>query len=406
MTIAILVAAGKSERFGENKLFATLLGIPVIARTIGVFAAHPQIDHIFLVIPKNAKKEDFSPFLTSKKSDFITLVWGGETRFESVFQGILEAQKNFPEEAKILVHNGANPGVTAEEISEVIAKIDEKNAVAVGRRITGTLRKKESEKTTIIPRENVWEMEAPQGATLKNLLSWSHKIKNIPEKMQNITDEIALAENFGAPTVILPASMTNRKITTPEDILLLEKLMRPETVLGIGIDSHRFETVGHDPLLFEMRDRTVGHDRLSAETGCIIGGIEIPNTPPFLANSDGDVLLHALCNAFLSAAGKGSFSRIADPLCEAGEKDSAIYLKKVLEELSDDGLFPHKISASLEGKRPKLEKYFPEIRKNLAHLCHIPEENIGLNATTGEDLDGVGRGDGMRATVMVECKTM
>ncbi len=376
MTIAILVAGGESKRFGRNKLSATIHGISILKKTVQIFLNISEIQHIIVVISKTTE----FPFLNNSK---ITVVKSGKSRFKSFKNGIEEAQKKFPGSTKVLVHNGANPGVSVLEILEVQKTITSKNAVGVGKKITGTIRKYcTSGKSTVIPRENIWEMETPQGATLQNFKEWIDGIS--VEEEENITDELCLAEKFGVKIIILPASISNKKITTPEDLEYISKLMMPEKISGIGVDSHRFQ--------------------VPEKMGGKIGGIEIFDAPQFLANSDGDVLLHALCNALLSSVGKGSFSRIADPLCKAGERNSAVYIQKVLEEIATDGIFPTKISATLEGKRPKLEKHFPSIKKSLSEILNIPEQNIGLNATTGEDLDEVGQGKGIRATVLVECQ--
>lgn len=150
--------------------------------------------------------------------------------------------------------------------------------------------------------------------------------------------------------------------------------------IGIGQDSHRFGSSGK----------------------LLIGGIIIPDSPGLMANSDGDVVLHALCNALASSVGKGSLSTYADKLClEQGIKDSREYLKIALSFVKEAGYKLNNVSISIEAKKPKLEKHFPEMKKAIAKLLGINENDIGITCTSGEELTEFGKGNGIQAIAIV-----
>ena len=134
----------------------------------------------------------------------------------------------------------------------------------------------------------------------------------------------------------------------------------------IGQDSHRFgEPAG---------DCTI-----------MLGGVAVPSDRPVLANSDGDVILHAITNAVSGLTGNIILGGIADKLClEEGIKDSSVYLKKALEDLKDCEIVH--CSMTVECLVPKLKPYRDAIRAKVGELLNIPASSVGITATTGEAL--------------------
>ena len=148
------------------------------------------------------------------------------------------------------------------------------------------------------------------------------------------------------------------------------------SVSTIGQDSHRFGDVC---------------DNASIR----LGGIDIPFDRPLVANSDGDVVLHAITNAVSGYTGINILGGEADKICLGeGIKDSSVYLKKALEYMSD-GKIIH-CSLTIECLRPKLMPYIPAMKKAVGDLLGIPESSVGITATTGEGLTGFGRGEGIQ----------
>jgi 2-C-methyl-D-erythritol 2,4-cyclodiphosphate synthase len=119
------------------------------------------------------------------------------------------------------------------------------------------------------------------------------------------------------------------------------------------------------------------------------------------ANSDGDVVIHALCNALGSAIGKGSLSVYADEMFKNGITDSKEYLKVILSQVKEAGYEVNNISISIEAQKPKIESNSDKMKTKLAKLVGIKKDSIGITATTGEGLTTFGRGEGIQVFVVV-----
>src|SRR6185295_3072334 len=136
MNCAIILAAGSSERFGQEKLFQNLWGKPVIFWSLEVFQNHPDITEIILVVSKENAAE--MKKISRSFPKVIRVVLGGKERFMSVMNGF--SAKKWQEKDIILIHNAANPGVTAAEISAVIQAAKKHGAGGIGHENTATLR--------------------------------------------------------------------------------------------------------------------------------------------------------------------------------------------------------------------------------------------------------------------------
>ena len=148
------------------------------------------------------------------------------------------------------------------------------------------------------------------------------------------------------------------------------------SISTIGQDSHRFGEPCGDTLIR-------------------LGGIDIPFDKPIEANSDGDVVYHAITNAISGFTGVNILGGEADKIClEKGIKDSSVYLKKALEYLTD-GKIIH-CAVTIECLRPKLMPHIPNMKESVGAILGIPQSSVGITATTGEGLTGFGRGEGIQ----------
>ena len=151
------------------------------------------------------------------------------------------------------------------------------------------------------------------------------------------------------------------------------------SIFAIGQDSHAFEP------------------KPSSEKPLILGGYVLENVPLSLrANSDGDVILHALTNAISGITCKNILGARADELCRVGITDSKEYLKLALSDLAEAGYKLSYISVSIEAAKPKLSPYIGKMRKNIAVICGIDECHVGITATSGEGLTQFGKGKGIQ----------
>jgi len=144
--------------------------------------------------------------------------------------------------------------------------------------------------------------------------------------------------------------------------------------VGIGQDSHKIDY--HNP-----------------NKKLVLAGIEFEEDFSLLANSDGDVVLHAITNAISGVTCKNILGKIADEMCkERGIKNSEEYVKEALKYLREPIIH---ISISIECKVPKISPKIEEMRKNIARILKIDENCVGITATSGEGLTEFGKGNGI-----------
>lgn len=148
--------------------------------------------------------------------------------------------------------------------------------------------------------------------------------------------------------------------------------------VGIGQDSHRFD--------FNNEKKKL-----------VLGGVVFEGCPPLDGNSDADVVLHSITNAVSGITCVNILGEISDELClNQGITDSRVYLKEALKYLyANESKIVH-ISISIECKTPKITPKIPEMRKSIADLLELPENCVGITATTGEGLTQFGQGLGIQ----------
>lgn len=143
-----------------------------------------------------------------------------------------------------------------------------------------------------------------------------------------------------------------------------------------------------------------GYDvhRLVEERKLILGGVEIPYEKGLLGHSDADVLVHAVMDAMLGAAGMGDIGRhFPDSDNQYKGIDSMILLQKVTELLTEAGYMVNNIDVTVVAQRPKLAGYISQMEANLAKAVQVEEDAVNVKATTTEKLGFEGEGLGMSA---------
>jgi len=379
MNHAIIVGAGKGERMQSkvNKILLSLEEKPILCHTIKKFEDSELIDNIILVINKDDEQE-IKNLIKRYNLKIKNIVFGGEKRQDSVYNGI-NAIENADNEDIILIHNAANPFVDKKTIKEVIKETKTHGAAVAAIKAKDTIKKVDEDNFVIetLERKKLWQMQTPQA------MKYDLAVKAFEQAYKDsfyATDDVALIERLGEKVKIVETNKENIKITTPEDLIAAEKITKGARV-GLGLDSHRFETEKEKPL--------------------ILGGIEIPNEPGLKANSDGDVILHALFNALSQAIGGRSLGCYADKMClQDGITDSKEYLKVILKKLEEKNQKINNIGIMMELKKPHLGEYHDKIKESIADLLNIKTEQIGLIFTSGEDLTDFGKGLGIQCYVI------
>ena len=149
--------------------------------------------------------------------------------------------------------------------------------------------------------------------------------------------------------------------------------------VAIGEDSHRID--------YENKDKKL-----------ILGGVIFDENYSLFGNSDSDVIYHSLTNAISGITTVNILGKKADEMCKRGITDSKEYLLEALSYLKYK--ITH-VSISIECKVPKITPKIEEIRDNISSILNLDRSEIGITATTGEGLTGMGKGEGIFVTTII-----
>lgn len=386
MITAVLCAAGKGERagFSENKVLRERNGLPLLCYSLSAFAQCAEITEILVV----CRKEDevkirplLSPYPRART------VIGGELRTHSVYAALKEAAGDI-----VLVHDAARPFLTQKIISACIESVKNfgSGVCAVPSVDTVAL----AENGCILktpPRSTVYAVQTPQGFSTGELLG-AYREMFEEHREAEFTDESGIYAYYCKPPRICEGDRNNKKLTYAEDFLPAERV-------GFGIDTHAFAPclLGHSEHREESHNSKTDHITL--------GGVRIPSEHTLIAHSDGDVLLHALMDALLSAAGLRDIGYYFPDTDEkyAGA-DSLKLLKEVLCQIEYCGFAPKNVSIAVLAEKPRLSPHIEDMKENLSKALNLPLSAIGIAAGTNEKLGYVGEGKGVTvyATVMLK----
>ena len=370
---AIIAAAGKSSRMNlaekSSKQFIEIGGKTVIEQTVTVFNSCVYIDEIIIV----ARNEDIEKIREIVKSanlnKVVDIISGGENRQESVFNAVQKVGEYID---FIAIHDGARCFISREDIEKVILKAYETGAAAAGTKVTDTI-KFIGENNNIIKtvdRDFLWAVQTPQVFSKKLYLEALNNCKT------NLTDDCAIVENSGHPVSIVECSKYNIKITDMQDLIFLRGKNEMRYRTGHGYDVHRLES----------------------GRKLILGGVEIPNNNFGLAgHSDADVLIHAIIDALLGAAGLGDIGEHFPDSDEKYKNISSVILLKETAELIKKNYMIINIDCTVILEKPKLIQYKDAIRAKLSEVLGIDRRDINIKAKTEEGLGFTGKNEGTAA---------
>ena len=378
-TIALLVAAGKSERMQSDvaKPYMALARDSVMRHTIKIFMEHPLIDGVRVVIRRehHARYKQAIEGLT-----LFPCVIGGTTRQESVRRGLESLWHRAPE--RVLIHDIARPMVSAELITRVVEALDEVAAAVPALKVTDTIkRSKDGIAVETIARDELYSVQTPQGFHYMPLLD-AHEA----HKGEGLSDDAAVLERHGGQVRLVEGEASNIKITTATDLAHMQHLLHThlETRTGLGFDVHAL--VAHDA------DTPVARQQIK------ICGVGIPYTHYLLGHSDADVGLHAMVDAILGALGDGDIGTHFppdDPKWKGA--DSERFLLHAYELVSARGGEIAHLDVTIICERPKIGPYREQMVMHIAQILKISPDRVSIKATTTEKLGFTGRGEGVAA---------
>ncbi len=355
----ILCAAGKGTRagFSKNKVFALYEGIPVIERTITAFLL-PEITEIILT----HSPEDVDEAQTLAKKYPIKLTSGGETRTQTVYNALQAATGEI-----VLIHDGARPFVSKEEILECIACVCACGSAICAVPVVNTqARVIDSKIVDVPPRAECYEVLTPQGFYTSDILACYRQAQT---DGRGYTDDGSVYAAYKESPHIFEGKRANRKLTYAEDFQPL-----PHRI-GFGVDTHAFGKV---------------------QDYVTLCGVRVPSDVGLIAHSDGDVAVHALMDALLSAAGKKDIGHYFPDTDEQWRgADSMKMLAEVLHILQSEGLTPYSISIAIQAETPRLAKHISKMQSTIAQALSLPTDRVGISAGTNEKLGYVGEGKGI-----------
>ncbi len=362
----IICAAGAGTRagFSKNKLLAPFMGRTVLEKTLSAFD-FPFIDEIIVTASKE-DLEEISALCAPLSRVKITL--GGETRTESVYNALKETESEI-----VLVHDGARPFVTRELIEGCIESVLSFGSGVCAIDCTDTVAYASDGKITSVPdRNSLKQLQTPQGFYTENL---RYAYERTMETGKTFTDDSSLFAHFCGTPRLCAGSRANIKLTYAEDF------QNTSVRCGFGVDTHAFG---------------------KEQDFILLGGVKIPSESGLIAHSDGDVLLHALMDALLSAAGRKDIGHYFSDTNERFKgADSKALLKQVLAMLETDGYKPKNVSIAVQAEKPKLASYIDEMKNSLSDLLGVDPTAIGITAGTNEGLGYIGEGKGITVNAYV-----
>jgi 2-C-methyl-D-erythritol 4-phosphate cytidylyltransferase / 2-C-methyl-D-erythritol 2,4-cyclodiphosphate synthase len=401
----VMPAAGSGRRFGAAapKQYAQLAGRTVIEWALAPFLLDRRCAGIVVAVapgdgewPKIAAQLSAAHGARAEEQPRVTAVAGGAHRSLSVRRALEALAATAAAADWVLVHDAARPCLESEDLERLLVQaathalggllatpaadtLKQAAASATGAdpdvRVSGT-----------VDRTSLWRALTPQMFRYRPLcaaLDAAHAAQRYP------TDEAQAFEWRGEQPLLVAGAASNLKITTTGDLMLAAAILQSrhtassrDTVMriGSGFDVHAF-----GPGDFLM-----------------LGGVRIPHSRGVVAHSDGDVVLHALCDALLGAAGLGDIGehfKDTDPRWRG--VDSGQFVVAVLAELRGCGLEVANADITVLAQSPKVAPHREAMRKGVARLLGIGEACVNIKATTTEGLGFLGRAEGIAAQAVV-----
>lgn len=362
---AILVAAGSGTRFGaaQPKQYAGIGGRPIArwaAEALGVDLLQPVGDAALLTEALHGL-------------DHLPIVQGGATRQDSVRLGLEALAPHAPD--RVLVHDAARPHIPAGTIPALLAALDRAPGAIPAVPVADTL--KRAAGTAIaatVPRDGLFRAQTPQAFDFATLLDLHRRHAGL----QGLTDDASLLEHAGLTVELVPGHEDNIKLTFPEDLVRLERVLLPvlSPRVGTGFDVHAL-----------VPDRPL-----------VLCGVTVPHVLGLAGHSDADVGIHALCDAIYGALAEGDIGRHFPP-SEATWKDadSARFLRHAAARIAARGGRLANADITLICEQPKITPHAPAMQARLAELLGVDPARISVKATTTERLGFPGRGEGIAA---------
>ena len=360
---AVIVAAGSGTRMGTDvpKQFLKIGGRTILETTVAVFEKNPYVDDILVLTGRDFV--EFCEELCRPFEKVRSILPGGKERQDTVW----EAVRRISDGELVLIHDGVRPYVTDAVIEGVLTGAKSAGAAVPAVASKDTVRQTAAEGgSRTLDRKTLFQVQTPQGFAseiLREAYEAAYRDRFLG------TDDAGLAERIGQTIVLTEGDYANIKITTREDLPM-------EIRVGTGYDVHR----------------------LTEGRKLILGGVDIPYEKGLDGHSDADVMVHALMDALLGAAGLGDIGRHFPDTDPQYKGISSLKLLEIVNQrIHEAGYELGNADVTIIAQRPKLAGYISQMEENLAAVLGADMRQINVKATTTEKLGFTGRGEGIAA---------
>jgi 2-C-methyl-D-erythritol 4-phosphate cytidylyltransferase/2-C-methyl-D-erythritol 2,4-cyclodiphosphate synthase len=371
---AIIAAGGRGSRFGSPhpKQILMLRGRPVLRRSVEAFVAAGCVTDIVVALPGELVANPPEYLRAGPGGKPIEIVEGGLRRQDSVARAFARVSSRAD---VVVIHDAARPLVSVALIEQTVAAAAESGAAVAAVRARDTVKRVEAGRVVeTLPRDAVVLEQTPQAFRVDVL-------RDALASSDDATDEAALAERAGHAVRVVEGDPRNLKITTAEDLLMLEGVLGrgaagPRLRVGNGYDLHRL--VPGRPL--------------------VLGGMVIPFELGLDGHSDADAVCQAVIDAILGACGAGDVGRLfpdTDPSWAGA--DSLDLLRRAAAIVRDRGFDVVNVDVVVIAQRPKLAPYIETMRARVAEALGCDPAQVGVKGKTNEGVDSVGRGESIAA---------
>jgi 2-C-methyl-D-erythritol 4-phosphate cytidylyltransferase/2-C-methyl-D-erythritol 2,4-cyclodiphosphate synthase len=396
---AIVPAAGRGERFataaspGIPKQYTPLSGRSVLEWSLRALLGEPRIKGIVVVLA--AGDERWSDVARNLDSPKLLRTVGGAHRQDSVMNGLAYLAPSVQADDWILVHDAARPCLHARDISALcdaleknprgaageIGTAEEIGGAVLAAPIVDTVKRERASGLETVDRAGLWRALTPQVFAYAQLRK---ALEDAAREGLAVTDEAQAMERLGIRAVLVPGSPFNIKVTRAEDLEAAAAILKMgesgQMRIGQGVDVHAFGAGDH----------------------VVLGGVRITHAQGIVAHSDGDVVIHALCDALLGAMGDGDIGQHfpdSDPRYRGA--DSRVFLRVVAERMKSAGLRLVNADITVLAEAPRIGAHRSAMAANLAQDLQVAATAINIKATTTERLGFIGRQEGLAAMASV-----
>jgi 2-C-methyl-D-erythritol 4-phosphate cytidylyltransferase/2-C-methyl-D-erythritol 2,4-cyclodiphosphate synthase len=370
---AIIVAAGSGSRLGGQvpKQFLPLGGKPVLRWSVEVMLRCNKIADVIIIAPPDSVEQTGALLPANPR---LRVIPGSPiSRTESVRAGLNTLSAAPP--AKVLIHDAARPGLTLDVLEELLTALDTASAACPALPVSDALKDTSAGGIRSVPRDSLVRVQTPQA------FRWDAITSAYAATTDAAVDDLALVEAHGAKITLTPGREALMKITYPEDLAVVEKLIAsPALRVGTGFDVHGFEP----------------------GDAVILCGVRIPHTKKLEGHSDADAGWHALTDAILGALALGDIGDHFPPSDPQWKGAASVkFLQHAVKLAHDRGFRIANADITILAERPKISPHREAMRRATAEACDIELASVSVKATTTEKLGFVGREEGIAAQAVV-----